>query len=817
MADKEARLRLSLIDNVTGRALLVSKSLDRLNRRINSFTSMAMRVGAVAGAYVGVREGLDGTLGAAREFEAAMREIAIKGDLTDAAMKRFGQRLTNLSPLTNQSTDDITKAADAMISYGLDTSRTADSLPAIARAATASGAAIDDLAKSSATLMQSFGVGPQEIAKSLDMMVEAGNQGAFELRDMAQYFPALVAGARSLGMEGTKGVADLAAALEIARRGAGDSATAANNLQNLLQKALSPTTLKNFHKLGVDVRKELERAAKKGVSPLERLIELVDKTTKGGRADLLGQLFQDKQVQEALRPLLHDLEDYRRMRGEIERSDGAAARAYARRMDNANEKLKAFTIRMQNLGRSLGEHMLDPLGNAAARLTGILDTLGKRATIFDKMKTALDGLAHGSGLKNATEAITQFGQAAEKFLFGDVNDDAGASLARIFKKFDEWGRSVRSFTDAISGNPIGKFLGDMAGSGFKLMVATTGITMLAGALWKLARAAAFLTGLTAAAGIIKSMAKVGGLLVGGGAIAAAGKGGGASILGAGATKGGGRLARWFGGRGVTDLVGSGRASSGLTAFEKLGAATGAAGRVAGRFLGLPAIAGEVTARALIAKGLADERFKDPNFGPWAIRNAEDRAAGRDSTPTPEPSEAKPFSFGRIWADLTKPIKPTVDSSEIERFVAESDERAKHVEDTLSITAKPTVDTSSIDAAMRKVAAFAQSLAGLGESTAHPGQLATPSPAGIGHRAAGGPVRRGLTYEINERGTETVTLGTNGYVAPAHRTGGAGGPLIGTLHIHGVSTDDVMVKLDRTLTRALERSRQLALTDRPVTI
>ena len=53
----------------------------------------------------------------------------------------------------------------------------------------------------------------------------------------------------------------------------------------------------------------------------------------------------------------------------------------------------------------------------------------------------------------------------------------------------------------------------------------------------------------------------------------------------------------------------------------------------------------------------------------------------------------------------------------------------------------------------------------------PKDLPPPEPPlnpAVMNKAAGGAVRRGLTYNINERGRETVTMGTNGYVTPAHR-------------------------------------------------
>ena len=79
-------------------------------------------------------------------------------------------------------------------------------------------------------------------------------------------------------------------------------------------------------------------------------------------------------------------------------------------------------------------------------------------------------------------------------------------------------------------------------------------------------------------------------------------------------------------------------------------------------------------------------------------------------------------------------------------------------------------------------------------------LPSPSPVtsapatsgGLAHSACQCParrpaaaVRRGLTYQINERGRETVTMGTNGYVTPANRLGG--GDVNVTIHVNGAGS------------------------------
>ena len=80
----------------------------------------------------------------------------------------------------------------------------------------------------------------------------------------------------------------------------------------------------------------------------------------------------------------------------------------------------------------------------------------------------------------------------------------------------------------------------------------------------------------------------------------------------------------------------------------------------------------------------------------------------------------------------------------------------------------------------------------------------------GKRASGGPVRRGLTYEINEKGIETVTMGVNGFVGKA---GAASSTVNITQHI---STSDPLAaarEAARLLERQLGRAHSLAIDGR----
>lgn len=525
MSIRESRLRISVIDGVSGRLGRMQGAISQFHRRNTALLSPLRgtfgRIAAFGGAYLGITRGVEGTIGAAREMQAVLTEIGIKADLTGGEIERLRQQMTGLSPRVNQTTSELLAGVDAMVTLGLSADQAVAAMPAIGQTATATMSSIADLSAASVAAMQNFKVAPGEIAKMLDAMAEAGNQGAFEMRDMARHFPALTASASSLGMEGVDSITDMAAALQIARRGAGDAGTAANNMANFLQKIMSPEVAKRFKKFGVNTTKELQRAHKLGVSPIEHFIKLVDQKTKGGRADLLGQLFGDKQVLEFVRPMLADFEDYLRIRGDAERASGTVADAYGRRMEDAEQKIKAFRIQVENLGQSLGATALAPLGDFAGRLAHILDTLDRRVGVFDKIRAAFDGFAAGFGQKDAASMLRNVGTWMEEGIFGKefdggdfrhAVDERVNEIARISNRFREIGRNFRQFAEDVANNPIGRFVGQMSGYGFQLMIAATGISLLAGAVGKLARAMWILSGAGAAVGIIKMMAGVGGAI-----------------------------------------------------------------------------------------------------------------------------------------------------------------------------------------------------------------------------------------------------------------------------------------------------------------
>jgi len=755
--DRQSRAFITAADQVRGRmdrmrASFATPIVPRLDIA-NLFRGAA----ASAGIYFGIREALDATVNSARSAQAALSEIGIKSDLDDAQLASLHRGLLALAPRVNQTTESLLAGVDAMVTLGLAANDAAAAMPAIGRAATATRSEIADLSSASVAAMQNMGVSASEIERMLDGMASAGNAGAFEMRDMAKYFPQLTASARALGMEGVDAVTDLAAALQIARRGAGDAGTAANNMANFLGKIASPEVRKNFKKFGVDVTRELEKAHKKGISPLEHFMEIVDKKTQGGRADLLGQLFGDRQVQDFVRPMLADFRDYIRIREQAERATGTVAEAYARRMQDANERLKALQIRLSNAGTLIGSRLLEPLANAADYFARVFDTIDSRVTVFDRVSAAVKSFTAGLGMEAGSNLPKQIGD----MLFGVQTSaqKAGEELGRIAARWRQIGEDFRSVVDSITAGQTqlgDRFRALSAGIG-ELSISPMAMATLFGAGIALKRVAAVVAGVSMSAPV-----RLGALAWGLGSLAEGGSSMSAvdwASLAAGLTLFSGAL------KGLSPYLGMLAAVGAIAEWgpkvaerrrePKPGEPLDRLNKVAGYD-----ITGtrEDRLRALRTRAMSSRTKDDDAFAGWS-------RAEKDAYRAP-PSMERPLHPSLMNDNLK--LEPKVDLS---RAATEIVTFASRMETDLSIKAMPIVDSSSIDASIAKAATLRAMLAGITGGGASAPKEGLPKFGGP--RAAGGPVSRAITYLVGEEGPELFTPERSGTIIPNGELAAAG--------------------------------------------
>ncbi len=431
MASITSQLIVSLIDGVSGPARRVSNSLRGITRTVKEVGGAPLTVSdrlsaaitrndraieaargrmldAVGTLYL-LKNAIAAPVQAAQDLETALAGLGAKGNLSAAQLRAIGDAAKQTSGQVNQFTTDIIKAQDFLVGMGLDVDRSTKAMPSIGKAATATGASLEDLSKAGFAAMSNLGVAAEDLARSFDIMAQAGKDGGFELRDMAQYLPSITAMASAKGMKGQEGLSQIAAALQIVRRGAGDSAEAATNFNNILQKINSNDAIKNFKKKGIDIQKVLKDAAKKGADPLEAALRAINKAIKGDTSRI-GELFSDAQVQKGLIPLLNGLNDYIELRDKASKADGVVDKDFARMMQTGAEKMKSFQIAMQNLATGIGNALIPVLGDASAALRPIVEGLTRLVNAHPRIAGALIGIAAGFiALKAAMNALAYVG------------------------------------------------------------------------------------------------------------------------------------------------------------------------------------------------------------------------------------------------------------------------------------------------------------------------------------------------------------------------------------------------------------------------
>jgi len=305
-------------------AMAAIQRQERLQAAQSRASAMQSRAGTLAGVGVGmmapgyaITRGLGGAVDEASALNSELRQISITGDMTDERMDALRRTIIRTSAVTGQSTSALVESTGFMIAAGSTLDAAERSQMAIGKTAAAYKADMLEIAQTSFVLTDALGILPEKLQGSLGIMAKAGKEGNVELRDMAKLIPTLSSSMVALKVNGNEAVATIAAGLQIARKGAASSDEAGNNMKNFLTKVMSPDTLKKAQdKFGLDLYGVITKAQKSGNNPVEAALDAISRVTKGGDQKLLGDLFQDMQVQSFLRPMLQNMDEYRRIKAE---------------------------------------------------------------------------------------------------------------------------------------------------------------------------------------------------------------------------------------------------------------------------------------------------------------------------------------------------------------------------------------------------------------------------------------------------------------------------------------------------------------------
>jgi TP901 family phage tail tape measure protein len=329
---------------------------------------------------------------------------------------------------------------------------------------------------------QTMGIKPERMGRVFGMGTYAGQQGGFEIRDMAKWLPEQMAAAKSAGLSGEAGFAKLAALNQAARVTAGTTDAAGNNVVNLLAKMSSMDTNKDFRKAGVDLPKNIAEGRMKGIDALDVLAntlsaqlgkdknyQRVQKQLAGAKdgserqealksvgdiaqGTVLGKFFQDRQALMAL---------YGYMNGRGRVTDIAAGAmqnpdAAQRNMDLIRET-PSFQNQTVTQERDMAlqdtvNKLAPVIGGVSEKLAALIREYPGYTTAIVAATGALGALATSAGALAALNYMAR-GKGAPTIPGGIAPSGAAGAGGSISRFFGSAGRTLGAF--ARGGGPLG--------------------------------------------------------------------------------------------------------------------------------------------------------------------------------------------------------------------------------------------------------------------------------------------------------------------------------------------------------------------------
>lgn len=202
---------------------------------------------------------------------------------------------------------------------------------------------------------------------------------------------------------GFENVSRLGAALQIARRGAGDAAEAANNLNNFSSSWPGTEVQKNFAKFGIDLPRLLKTARERGLDPFLVTLKAIQKATGGRRIQARRALRRHASAKNFIKPMLLYADDYKKLVAEIDSANGVIEGNFTRMMGTTAERWKtiphparndpnavARRVDRQTLGKWCRMNQNEEL---AGRLATGLVALGAAAAVFGALSVTLSGVS----------------------------------------------------------------------------------------------------------------------------------------------------------------------------------------------------------------------------------------------------------------------------------------------------------------------------------------------------------------------------------------------------------------------------------------
>ena len=236
--------------------------------------SAAKSLSSIAGFNLSVSGQAKGVL----EFRDSVNKLATMAGIAEKDVDGLRRQITATAAATGQMKEDVTEALDAFVARTGDIQTGQKNLELYAKAATATGASMKEIALIGAELSDKLRITDQ--AKAFGILAAQAGAGSIEVKDMARQAPRYLNAAAQAGLTGEKGLREYGALAQIyakGRSGPGAAATVATEIERTLDDVVKNRA--KLEKLGITAR---------GRDPVEVIQDIIRRT--GGDMNALDDL-----------------------------------------------------------------------------------------------------------------------------------------------------------------------------------------------------------------------------------------------------------------------------------------------------------------------------------------------------------------------------------------------------------------------------------------------------------------------------------------------------------------------------------------------
>ena len=393
-----------------------------------------MRESAATGLAVGLP--ILASVKQASKYEAALRDIAITGNIRGAEEVALGAAIRTAALSTNQGHHAILQGVGTLVAAGMDTTRAGEYAGLLGKAATATNAEMNDLAKMVFSFTEPLGIKSQVgVKEAINRAAFGGKLGRFELKDMAGSLPELAQAFASRGIKGQQALTEIISSLEVGREGAGTGAEAVTNMRNWLAHMNNGQTADNFKKAGVMYQQSLQNLMASGYSSYDASLmtasAFIDskgaafskewaKAGKSGDGEAqrklmesfgLSEVFHDIQTINHLLAMRQNWDKYQSNKKQMGSAQamGTIDEDYARRVQTMEKAWERFTAQVTDVAITVGSTLLPAISDT-------LDALLPTVRAFGDWAKQNPGVLRGIVGIVAGVAVLRTGLFALKFL-----------------------------------------------------------------------------------------------------------------------------------------------------------------------------------------------------------------------------------------------------------------------------------------------------------------------------------------------------------------------------------------------------------------